>query len=142
MKHNAAPRKFYYNTNTKSKALNSHTCTNPLPHLYQSSVRNKLSKQLVIRVSVLYHYLVVVARLTCIALICLSPVVSCLRFTCGLCGLSQERVLLHLAHVARLTCISLIFMSPVVSSLRFICGLCCLSEERVVILLRLQARLC
>ena len=79
--------------------------------------------------------------LTCIALTYVSPVVSCLRFTCGLYDLSQERVLLRLAHVARLTCIALICLSPVVSGLRFIYDLCGLSEERVVILLRLQARL-
>ena len=77
------------------------------------------------------------ARLTSIALIYLSPVVSCLRFTYSLYGLSQECVLLHLAHVARLTCIALICLSPVVSGLRFIYGRCGLSEERVVILLRL-----
>ena len=117
-----------------------HGSTTRRNHKY--SVKNILSKQLIIRVPILYHNLVVVARLTCIALICLSPVVSCLRFTCGLCGLSQERVLLHLAHVARLTCIALICLSPVVSGLRFICGLYGLSEERVVILLRLQAHLC
>jgi hypothetical protein len=37
-----------------------------------------------------------VARLTCIALICLSVVVSGLRFICDLCGLREERVLLHI----------------------------------------------
>jgi hypothetical protein len=73
------------------------------------------------------------AWLSCIAMICLSPVVS------GLCGLRQERVLLHLVHVPRLTCIALICLSPAVSGLRFICGL---REEHVLILLRLQARLC
>ena len=99
-----------------------------------------MSKQLVVRVLVLYHYLIAMARLTCIALICLSLVVSYLCFTCGLCGLSQERVLLRLAHVARLTCIALICLSPIVSDLHFIYGLRGLREERV--LLRLQACIC
>ena len=79
------------------------------------------------------------ARLTCIALIRLSPVVSGLRF---ICGLRQERVLLHVIHVPRLTCIALISLSPIVSSLRFIFGLYGLREECILILLRLQARLC
>ena len=62
------------------------------------SVRNILSKQLIVRVPILYHNPVAVARVTCIALICLSPIVSSLRFIYGLCGLSEERVviLLHL----------------------------------------------
>ena len=77
------------------------------------------------------------ARLTYIALIYLSPIVSNLRF---ICGLRQERVLLHLVHVARLTCIVLICLSPIVSGLHFIYDLYGLREERV--LLRLQARLC
>ena len=102
-------------------------------------VRNILSKQLIIQVPILYHNPVAVARVTCIALICLSPVVSGLRF---IYGLRQERVLFLLVHMARLTCIALTSVLPVVSSLRFICGLCGLSEERVVILLRQQARLC
>ena len=103
------------------------------------SVRNILSKQLVVRVPILNHNPVAVARLTCIALICLPPVVNGL---CFICGLRQERVLFLLVHVARLTCIALTSVSPVVSGLRFIHGLCGLSEERVIILLRLQARLC
>jgi len=75
-----------------------------------------------------------VARLTCIALICLSPIVSGLHFNCGL---RQEHVLLHLVYVARLTCIALICLSLVVCDLRFICGLYGLREERVLILLPL-----
>jgi len=61
-----------------------------------ASVRNILSKQLVVRVPILYHNPIAVARVTSIALICLSPIVS------GLYGLSEERVviLLHLqAHL-------------------------------------------
>ena len=107
--------------------------------VWKSLVRNILSKQLIVLVSILYHNLVVVARLTCIALICLSPIVCDLRF---IYGLRQERILLHLVHVARLTCIALIYLSPVVSGLRFIYGLCGLREERVLILLHLHARLC
>ena len=107
---------------------------------HKYSVRNILSKQLVVIVPILYHNLVAVARLTCIALICLSPVVSGLRFIYGLCGLRQEHILLHLAHVVRLTYIALIYMSPIVSGLRFICSLCGLREERI--LLRLQIRIC
>ena len=105
----------------------------------KSSVRNILSKQLVVRVPILYHNPIIVARVTCIVLICLSPVVSGLRF---IYGLRQERVLFLLVHVARLTCITLICMSPVVSGLCLICGLYSLSEECVVILLCLQAHLC
>ena len=98
-----------------------------------------MSNQLVVRVSILYHNLVVVARLTYIALIYLSPIVSDL---CFICDRRQARVLLYLVHVARLTCIALIYLSPVVSGLRFIYGLCGLREERVLILLCLQACLC
>jgi hypothetical protein len=75
-----------------------------------------------------------VARVTCIALIYLSLVVSGLRF---ICGLRQEHVLLHLVHVSRLTCIALICMSLVVSDLYFICGLFDFREEHVLILLLL-----
>ena len=63
---------------------------------------NILSKQLIIRVPVLYHNLVAVARLTCIALTCLSPVVSGLRFIYGLYALSEERVVILLRLQARL----------------------------------------
>jgi hypothetical protein len=115
---------------TKSEAWNN-TRRNQ-----KSLVRNILSKQLVIRVPIVYHNLVVVARLASIALFCLSPVVSSL---CFVCGLRQERVLLRLIHMVRLTCIVLICLSPIVSGLRFIYGLCSLREERV--LLCLQARL-
>jgi hypothetical protein len=100
----------------------------------KSSVRNIISKQLVVRVPILYDNLVHVARLTRIALICLSPVVSGIRF---ICCLRQEHVLLRLFHVDRLTRITLICLSPIVNGLHFICGL---RQERV--LLRLQARLC
>ena len=106
-------------------------------HTHKYSVRNILSKQLIVRVSILYHNLVAMARLTCIALICLSPVVSGIHF---IYGLRQERILLHLVHVARLTCIALIYLLPIVSSLRFICDLYGLREERV--LLCLQALIC
>jgi hypothetical protein len=102
-------------------------------------VRNILSKQLIVRVPILYHDLIIVARLTCIALIYLSPVVSDLLF---ICGLRQERVLLRLVHVATLTCSALICLSLVVSGLHFIYGLYGLREEHILILLRLQARLC
>ena len=108
--------------------------------LISGAIKNPiLSKQLVVRVPILYHNPVAVARVTCIALICLSPVVSGLRF---ICGLRQEHVLFLLVHVARLTCIALTSVSPVISGLCFIYGLCGLSEEHVIILLRLQARLC
>jgi hypothetical protein len=40
--------------------------------------------------------LIHMARLTCIVLICLLPVVSGLRFIYGLCSLREERVLLRL----------------------------------------------
>jgi hypothetical protein len=79
-----------------------------------------------------------VARVTCIAVIGLTPVVSGLRF---ICGLRQQRVFLCLVHVARLTCIALFYLSPVVSALCFVCGLCGLREKGVLILLRLQAHL-
>ena len=73
--------------------------------IQKPSVRNILSKQLIVRVPILYHNLIVVAGLTCILLISLSPLVSSLHF---IYGLSQERILLRLVHVARLTCIALI----------------------------------
>ena len=101
---------------------------------HKSSVRNILSKHLIVRVLILYHNLVDVARLTYIALFCLSPIVSGL---CFIYNLRQEHVLLRLVHVARLTSIALIGLSPIVSGLRFICGLCGMREERVLILLRL-----
>ena len=65
-------------------------------------VRNILSKQLVVQVPILYHNLVAVARLTCIALIYLSSVVSGLHFICGLYGLREEHVLILLRLQARL----------------------------------------
>jgi hypothetical protein len=104
-----------------------------------ASVTNIMNKLLTVRVPILYHNLVAMARLTCIALICLSPLVSDLRF---ICGLRQECILLRLIHVARLTCIALFCLSPIVSDLRFICGLCDLREKGVLILLNLQACLC
>ena len=64
--------------------------------IQKPSVRNILSKQLVVRVPILYHNLVAVDRVTCIALICLSPVVSGLRFISGLCGLSEKCVIILL----------------------------------------------
>ena len=60
------------------------------------SVRNILSKQLIVRVPILNHNPVAVARLTYVALTCLSPVVRGLRFICGRCGLSEEYVVILL----------------------------------------------
>ena len=71
-----------------------HGTTTQRTHKYL--VRNILSKQLVVRVPILNHNPIVVARLTCIALICLSPVVSGLCFIYGLYGLSEERVIILL----------------------------------------------
>ena len=103
--------------------------------LISGAIKNPiLSKQLVVRVPILYHNPVAVARVTYIALIYLPPVVCGL---CFICGLRQEHVLFLLVHVARLTYIALTCVSPIVSGLRFIYSLCGLSEERVIILLRL-----
>jgi hypothetical protein len=77
-----------------------------------------------------------VARLTCIAPIYLSPVVSGLRF---IYDLRQQGIILHLIHVARLTYVGLIYLSPILSGFRFIYGCCSLSEKGVVIFIRLQA---
>jgi len=63
---------------------------------HKSLVRNILSKQLVVRVPILYHNLIAMARLTCIALFYISAVVSGLRFICGFCGLREECVLILL----------------------------------------------
>ena len=60
------------------------------------SVRNIPSKQLIVRVPIINHNPVAMARLTYIALICLLPIVSGLRFIYGLCGLSEERVVILL----------------------------------------------
>ena len=70
--------------------------------IQKPSVRNILSKHLVVRVPIIYHNPVAVARVTCIALIWLSPVVSDLRFIYGLCGLSEECVIILLCLQARL----------------------------------------
>ena len=115
----------------------NHGTTTWRNHKY--SVRNILSKQLIVRVPILYHNPVAVARVTYIALICLSPIVSGLRF---IYGLRQERDLFLLIYVARLTCIALICLSPIVSGLRFIYGLCGLREERFLILFHLETCLC
>ena len=60
------------------------------------SVKNTLSKQLVVRVPILYHNTVAMDRVTYIALIYLSPIVRGLHFICGLCGLSEECVVIFL----------------------------------------------
>ena len=63
------------------------------------SIKNILSKQLVVRVPILNHNPIIVARLTCIALIYLLPIVSDLRF---ICGLSEEGVVILLRLQAHL----------------------------------------
>ena len=55
-----------------------------------------MGKQLIIRVPVLYYNPIVVARLTCVALTYLSPIVRGLRFFYGRYGLSKERVVILL----------------------------------------------